>query len=70
MEFFMRNLLTKLIFTTLFFMVTAGPAAAEELVVYTSMKASLMEKLKEDFERTHPGATLNYVSSGAGKIMD
>ena len=51
-------------------MVTAGPAAAEELVVYTSMKASLMEKLKEDFERTHPGATLNYVSSGAGKIMD
>lgn len=65
----MRKVLVKLIAAVFFLAGAVNAAAAGELVVYTSMKASLMEKIKEDFERNHPGVTLSYESSGAGKIM-
>ena len=65
----MRKILIKLIVVALFLAGAAGAAQAEELVVYTSMKASLMEKIKEDFERNHPGVTLDYESAGAGNTM-
>lgn len=65
----MLKMLVKLVVAAFFLTGVAGAAQAEELVVYTSMKASLMEKLKEDFERNHPGVALNYESAGAGKIM-
>lgn len=65
----MRKVLIGLAAVMVFLTGAVGAGLAEELVVYTSMKASLMEKLKEDFERAHPGVALNYESAGAGKIM-
>ena len=44
-------------------------ATAEELLVYTSMKASLMEKIKAGLAEKHPEISLRYTSSGAGKLM-
>ncbi len=53
-----------------FLLLGAGQAfAAEKLLVYTSMKESLMNKLKEGFERANPGISLSYQSAGAGMIM-
>ena len=65
----MLKMLIKLIVAVFFLTGAVGAAQAEELVVYTSLKASLMEKLKEDFERGHPGVTLSYESAGASKTM-
>ncbi len=44
-------------------------SAAEKLIVYTSMKESLIGKLKEGFEKQHPGVSMDYQSAGAGKLM-
>ena len=65
----MRKFLCNLLVAVFAVAGASASALAEELVVYTSMKASLMEKLKEDFERIHPGVALSYQSAGAGKIM-
>jgi iron(III) transport system substrate-binding protein len=48
----------------------AGPAAAKDkLVVYTSMKESLIGKIAEAFSKKHPDVELDYYSAGAGKLM-
>lgn len=43
--------------------------AAEKLIIYTSMKESLIGKLKDGFLKQHPGVDLDYQSAGAGKLM-
>ncbi len=65
----MRKYLLNLILCLCFLLGAGTTAAAEELIIYTSMKDSLMEKLKADFERSHPDVSLRYESAGAGKIM-
>ena len=43
--------------------------AAENLMVYTSMKESLMGKLRDAFKKKHPEVKFDYYSAGAGKLM-
>ncbi|GFH62770.1 MAG: substrate-binding protein [Candidatus Desulfovibrio kirbyi] len=58
-----------LLFTGMVF----GPAfpayAAEKLIVYTSMKESLIGKLRDGFVKKHLGIAMDYQSAGAGKLM-
>ncbi len=41
----------------------------EKLMVYTSMKETLIGDLKEAFEKKNPNIAMDYYSAGAGKIM-
>lgn len=51
-------------------MTVAGSAAAnEKLIVYTSMKESLIGALKTKFAEKHPEVAMDYQSAGAGKLM-
>ena len=43
--------------------------AAEKLIIYTSMKESLIGKLKDAFVKKHPDINVDYQSAGAGKLM-
>lgn len=48
----------------------AGFASAnEKLIVYTSMKESLIGALKTKFAEKHPEVAMDYQSAGAGKLM-
>lgn len=42
---------------------------AEKLMVYTSMKESLIGKLRDEFKKKHPEVAFDYYSAGAGKLM-
>ncbi len=44
-------------------------SGAEKLMVYTSMKESLIGKLRDTFVRKHPEVSFDYYSAGAGKLM-
>jgi iron(III) transport system substrate-binding protein len=52
-----------------------APAAGEsggvsgKLIVYTSMKESLISGIKEEFVRQNPGVDMDYQSAGAGSLM-
>ena len=43
--------------------------AGEKLMVYTSMKESLIGKLRDAFMKKHPEVAFDYYSAGAGKLM-
>ena len=43
--------------------------AAEKIIVYTSMKESLIGQLKNGFTKKHPEIAMDYQSAGAGKLM-
>ena len=43
--------------------------AAPKLIVYTSMKESLIGELREAFIKQNPGLDMDYQSAGAGKLM-
>lgn len=43
--------------------------AGEKLMVYTSMKESLIGKLRDAFAKKHPEVAFDYYSAGAGKLM-
>jgi len=43
--------------------------AGEKLMVYTSMKESLIGKLRDAFAKKHPEVSFDYYSAGAGKLM-
>ncbi|GAB7141181.1 ABC transporter substrate-binding protein [Deferribacterales bacterium RsTz2092] len=46
-----------------------GAGAKTKLIVYTSLKESLMSAIKEDFARKYPNIDIDYQSAGAGKLM-
>jgi len=50
---------------------SAGPGlfAAEKLMVYTSMKESLIGQIRDAFTKKHPEIAFDYYSAGAGKLM-
>ena len=53
---------------------TSSPApstasAGQKLMVYTSMKESLIGKLRDAFKAKHPEIAFDYYSAGAGKLM-
>lgn len=43
--------------------------AQEKLIIYTSMKESLIGRLTTAFKEDHPGINVDYQSAGAGKLM-
>ncbi len=45
------------------------PSSSNKLVIYTSMKESLIGGIIEGFKRQNPGIEIDYQSAGAGKIM-
>lgn len=51
----------------------AAPAApaggGNKLIIYTSMKESLIGGIVEGFKKKHPGIQVDYQSAGAGKLM-
>ncbi len=48
---------------------TNGKIGANKLVIYTSMKESLIGGIVEGFKAQNPGVEVDYQSAGAGKIM-
>lgn len=44
-------------------------AAAEKVMLYTSMKESMVGKLRDAFVKKHPEVAFDYYSAGAGKLM-
>ena len=48
----------------------AAPAAnGNKLIIYTSMKESLISGIVEGFKKKNPGIDVDYQSAGAGKLM-
>ena len=48
----------------------ATPAAGgNKLIIYTSMKESLIGGIVEGFKKKNPGIEVDYQSAGAGKLM-
>ena len=48
---------------------TAQNNSSNKLVIYTSMKESLIGGIIEGFKKQNPGVNVDYQSAGAGKIM-
>lgn len=66
----MNKKLSSLIITLGLSMTVAGFAQAnEKLIVYTSMKESLIGALKAKFSEKYPEVSMDYQSAGAGKLM-
>ena len=42
---------------------------SQKLIVYTSMKESLIKGIVEGFKKANPGIDVDYQSAGAGKLM-
>jgi iron(III) transport system substrate-binding protein len=58
-----------LIASVFLFGVTSFANAGEQLMVYTSMKESLIGSLRDAFIKKHPDVAFDYYSAGAGKLM-
>lgn len=49
---------------------TSAPAVSgNKLIIYTSMKESLISGIVEGFKKANPGIQVDYQSAGAGKLM-
>ena len=49
--------------------IAAQASAAEKMILYTSMKESLIGAIYESFKKKNPDVTIDYQSAGAGKLM-
>ncbi len=47
----------------------APKADSKKLIIYTSMKESLISGIVEGFKKANPGVEVDYQSAGAGKLM-
>ena len=66
----MRQKILVTAFTLCFsFGLVAQASAAEKMILYTSMKESLIGSIYEAFKKKHPDTTIDYQSAGAGKLM-
>lgn len=48
---------------------TQKASAEEKMILYTSMKESLIGAIYDAFKKKHPDVTIDYQSAGAGKLM-
>lgn len=64
-----RKVLAAAIAVCLSFGLVAQASAAEKMILYTSMKESLIGALYEAFKKKNPDVTIDYQSAGAGKLM-
>lgn len=66
----MKSKCAALVAFALFAFAAVLPAfAGENLIVYTSMKESLIGQLRDGFIKQHPEVAMDYQSAGAGKLM-
>jgi len=68
----MRNVrvAVALILVGVLVLATCGVAfARQELIIYTSMKESMMGQIVEAFERAHPNIRVDHTTAGAGALM-
>ncbi len=47
----------------------APAAGGKKLIIYTSMKESLINGIVQGFKKQNPGIEVEYQSAGAGKLM-
>ena len=64
-----KVLVCLIVLSFVFCSIGSGSFAAEKLMVYTSMKESLIGKLRDAFVKKNPGIAFDYYSAGAGKLM-
>jgi iron(III) transport system substrate-binding protein len=66
----MKKILAVLIALSFMFCSLGSVAsAAEKLMLYTSMKESMIGKIRDAFIKKYPGIAFDYYSAGAGKLM-
>jgi iron(III) transport system substrate-binding protein len=65
----MKRMGLVLIAVTLVVCFSGVSLAGEKLMVYTSMKETLIGKLRDAFAKKHPEVSFDYYSAGAGKLM-
>ncbi|MDL2209186.1 ABC transporter substrate-binding protein [Desulfovibrio sp. OttesenSCG-928-O18] len=64
-----RKMLAAAIAVCLSLGLVAQASAAEKMILYTSMKESLIGAIYDAFKKKHPDTTIDYQSAGAGKLM-
>ena len=64
-----KRLISSVLVLAMVLGVAGFAAAAQKLVIYTSMKESLIGQLRDAFLKMHPGIEMDYQSAGAGKLM-
>lgn len=64
-----RKLLSLAVALCLVLALAVQAHAAEKMILYTSMKESLIGAIVEAFKKQHPDVTIDYQSAGAGKLM-
>lgn len=64
-----KKIATTLVAASLTLAISGTALAQEKLIVYTSMKESLIGALKAKFIEKNPGVDMDYQSAGAGKLM-
>ena len=65
----MKRAILLLIASVFLFGTISFANAGEQLMVYTSMKESLIGSLRDAFIKKHPEVAFDYYSAGAGKLM-
>src|SRR5512143_1551020 len=65
----MKRLIFLLVLPLIFVSFSSSALARVELVVYTSVKDVLIDRLRDVFVRKCPDIDLDYYSTGAGKLM-
>ncbi|GHV44939.1 ABC transporter substrate-binding protein [Synergistales bacterium] len=66
----MRNRFVLALLTLALLFTVCGEAMAKEsIIIYTSMKESLIGGIVEGFKKQNPGIDVDYQSAGAGKLM-
>lgn len=64
-----RKMLAMVVAVCLILGLAAQAGAAEKMILYTSMKESLIGAIYDAFKKKHPDTTIDYQSAGAGKLM-
>lgn len=64
-----RKMLVMAVAVCLVLGLASQASAAEKMILYTSMKESLIGALYDAFKVKHPDVTIDYQSAGAGKLM-
>jgi iron(III) transport system substrate-binding protein len=60
-----KRLISSVLVLVMVLGVAGFAAAAQKLVIYTSMKESLIGQLRDAFLKMHPGIEMDYQSAGA-----
>ncbi len=65
-----KKLFSVALLLCLSFSLAAEGSAAEKVIMYTSMKESLVSAIDDAFMKKHPDTAIEYQSAGAGRLME